>query len=506
MSACRDDPLSPLSQVRGQSAVLGIVLLIGIVAIGSFSIFVVAGGSIDEAQRNAEQERIEQAFVELSQNMATASVDNDSVRTMDFEAGEHGAVTKTNAGNITLEYGGETENVSLGAVEYEGDDGSIVAYQAGGVWRERGNETHMLSAPQVHYEDETLTLPIATVSGEQNLDSGTVTIAHNNTTSHESLSVENESVTMVIESEYYRGWEEYVRTQAGDMAVREVDHENNSVTVLLGYDEVENAFSSGAMYGSKNGLDDDKDHFENATRAPMPELDDVIHEMAEDARNEGEVGDEPVDINLTGKDLSSDISQPLSDGIYYIDEFENGDELNFDISGGNATLIVDGNISVSDSGGINVVNKADENTLKIYSTGEVFRVDGEVCVEACDDGGAKHLQVYGTSEMGSDLGPNSGGAFEGVIYSAADDDNGWWDHENGNGACQDAQARFQGNSFEFNGSIVAHSICAQDASLNIDYDEGLEDANIDIYPEEYSLPPQIHYLNIAEYEIDVENE
>ncbi|WP_265112222.1 DUF7289 family protein [Halosolutus halophilus] len=501
--------INSITSNRGQAALLGIVLLIGMVAVTSVGIFLVGGEAITNTEQQTENERIEQSFVEMGHTMATASADSDGMRSMQFEAGDSGAVTKSDAGWIRIEGDDVDINRSIGAVEYEGDDGTVVAYQAGGVWSERGNQTRMLSAPNVNYdpEAETLWFPITTLSGEGTLDSGEIAVRQNSTDPMDGVRfVENDSVTMTIQSEYYRGWEQFFREEAGGVSVQEVDHENRTVKVMLGYADFDDAFQEGVMINGGEGDFDDKqgvigDEYETGT--PMPPMDDVIDEMIEDAQS----GD--VDENLTG-----DQTATLEDGTYYVDEVNGDVDYNVDLSDGNTTLIVGGDWK--HEGEINVTDRAGDNVLRIYVGGDIAEFDGEVCVKGCN-GNAEVIQFYGPSTMAVSFGPNNSGHFEGILYVASDEKKDWWDGltiQDG-GTCapdqnrdkEDYQVHMQaGGGTNFSGSIVAYSVCALSNASTFNYAEALADADVDPYPEGYERPPQITYLNVAVHELDVKNE
>jgi len=477
------------------------------VAALSIGMFLVAGDAMTVAEERSQHEQVEQAFVELSHTMSTVSASDDTPRSVRFEAGESGAITKTKAGWVRIEGGGVNVNQSIGAVEYEGDDGTIIAYQSGGVWRETGNQTRMLAAPNIDYdsEDKTLWFPITTLSGKQSLKSGEISIRHNDTKPMQNVSfVENDSVTITIQSDYYRGWERYFRTEAGGASVREVDHGNRTIEVLLGYAELEGAFDEGATIGS-----DDPDHFhdkqdeigsDHRRGTPLPEMDPVIERMVADAK-----AGEDVDKNLSNESYSN----PLGAGTYFIEEIDGNEDYKFNLTNGNATLIVENGVKLEENGSISVVDSdaAGENVLRIYSGGNHTLLDGEVCDTSsgsnCSDD-AETIQFYGPSTMSVDFGPGKTGKFEGVLYVSSSEEKDWWDGSTG--ACADYhQVHMQGGG-DFYGSIVAYSVCAHSDSVSFDYDADLSSATIDPYYDEYSLPPQITYLNVAVHELDVENQ
>lgn len=479
---------------RGQASVLALVLLIGMVATASIGILLVGAEAMTDAEQRSEQERIEQSFVELSQQMSSAATNDDVTHAMTFESGQTGAITKTNAGTITIESSSVSKEIQLGAIEYRGDGGSIVAYQAGGVWRERGNKTRMLSAPPIDYdvEQETLWLSVADISEEKDLSSGEVTMSHNDTVPMQDF-VENESVTMTVTSDYYRGWESYFRQQAGDAVVRDVDHANRTVTVKLGYLEVDSAFDSGITYA--NGYDAHKNANVDGPVSPgkMPALDSVIENMMNDTETDA------IDVD---DDLGTvDTTLTKGSGTYVADSIEESGHLKVDLSEGNATLFLDGDIKASGST-ITVTETSDDHSLKVYTTGDLDATNGgDICVDPCeDDTSAQRIQVFGTSEMRAQFGPGGNSRFEGVLYAASNDDS-WSSTKKGN--C-DSQVCIHSNPSVY-GSIVASSVNIQASKATLTYDDALKTADIPLHPESYQLPPQITYLNIAHHKIDVKN-
>lgn len=487
---------------RAQSTLIGIVLLIGMVAIGSLGIFLVASDMLTDVEQESEHDRVENSFVELSQQMETASSDDDVSRSMDIDAGEDGAVVMSNTGNLTIEGGDVNKTIPIGAIEYTGDDGTKIAYQAGGVFRETGNETRVVSAPPINYDadSEALSFPIIKTRDEAQLDSGNIHVSHHKTNPLQEASlVENDSVTIEVESEYYRGWEEFFRTEAGDTSIQNVDHNNQTVQVLVGYETIDGAFDEGVTIAS-----DDPDHFHDhhenfdshSTGTPLPEMDTVIEEIVDDARN--------------GKDIDDNLSDgtytnPLDDGTYFVNEINGDDDYEFNLTKGNATLIVENDVTLEDGGSINVTDRDAnrENVLRVYAGGNHTLIDGNMCVDdgSCD-ADADVIQFYGPSTMSVDFGPGSTGAFEGVFYVASSEEKDWWD--GGTGKCEDYQQFHMQGGGDFYGSLVAYSACAHSSSLSFDYDDDLKDTDIDPYYGDYTLPPQLTYLNVAEHKVDVE--
>ncbi|MFC4542310.1 hypothetical protein ACFO5R_10255 [Halosolutus amylolyticus] len=484
---------------RGQSAMIGIVLLVGMVAVTSAALFLVAGDVLTSTEAQTEEERVEQVFVELSQKMGSAWTDNDVSHSMDLDAGERGAVARAETGwiNVSSEGFDEPINETVGTIEWEGDGGSTIAYEAGAVFSETGNETRVVSVPPMYYDatTETLTLPVTTVSGDSELDSGDISFNHDGTTVYaDSNVVEDADIRITIKSEYYRGWERFFTREAGDTIVRDIDHENRTVSIRVGYLDIDDAFDSGVTLSEPAGEQGNVDFGEEEVRNDrMPELDDVIEAMLEEMKN-GEYSDDVEEVD------SIDGNETYTNGTYLADEvlLEDTTDVTFDLEDGNATLMVDGDVELAHpQSSLSVENATGTNhSLKIYVTGNLS--------SSGDMGGtsATYTEVYGTSETAVAF---DGGSFTGTIYAPSDD----WTGTNplgGKGKCSDEQVCLLSNP-DLTGSVVASSAHFQGGwgSIDFTHDEDLADEPVELYPDEYDLPPQLTYLNVAHHEIDVKN-
>ena len=492
--------------------ILGLVLLVGLVAIASIGIVVYGTEVLAVTEQRAEQERIEGSFVELSHGVSTSTYSTDGVQSTRIEAGDHGAIARTDTGEITLtmEHNGTTasETFSIGTIEYEGDDGTTIAYESGGVFRNTGAETQVISSPDLHYDlgSKTLAMNVYTLGDDTQLSSGDVRIEQHDVRPYgERVDVHDTTFTLRIESRYYVGWKTHFEEQGGDTTVTDYGHldgDRGYVEVTFGYTDFRDVFDEGAgvVYASDTdpndenpGLGEQDEIFGATAPANLHPMDDAIEQLLEDP--------DP-DYDLTEESLDT---ENLADGRYYVDEIGEGDRYEFDLSDGNATLVVEGDVRVGDDDRIAVTNVEDDHHLTIYAGGDLLEVNGEVCVDECTmNGTASHVRFYGPSHMGVDFGPtNTAATFEGLLFVAANEDHGWWDDDPGGGVCDDQQVRMQAGE-EFYGMVVAYSACAQ-ADVDFEYDERLGDRFIDRYPEGYVPPKQLTHLNVVEYEVTVEN-
>ncbi|WP_306058865.1 DUF7289 family protein [Natronococcus wangiae] len=486
---------APISTERGQAALIGFVILIGMVAVASAGILLVGGEVLTATEHQTEEERVLQAFIELSQNMHTVSANDDVSQSIDLDAGEHGAVVKTNTSTLHISGGDVNETIHIGAIEYEGDDGTRIAYQAGAVFHETGEETQVVSSPPIYFdaEAESLSFPIIKAKDEADLSSGDITVRHSETDPlTEANLVQGDTVTVKITSEYYRGWETYFERQGGPTSVQGVEtyeeNQSGTVTVEFGYREVSDAFSSGAVYASD--FESHKHQNVSAENASFPPLDEEINRLMNET--------DPEDEDVTDLETVSGYHS-LEDGVYYADEIDGG-QLDFNLSDGNATLVVDGDIKTEDET-ITVNDYEEGNSLGVYTTGDYLASSnhaGHVCVTKndCEENeDATVIQMVLSSESIAEIGFGSGARYEGVIYAGGSGED--WSSSCGMQVC------FQSN-FDFYGSVVASSVEVQSSAGEFEYDESLEDAELDIYPDESLLPPQITYLNVAEHQIEIE--
>lgn len=236
---------------RGQSEVVGVILLLAVsmTAIGMILFF--GQGSILAIESNVQSERTMNEFALLDSKMATAALGGAGGQRAEMNL-EGGAISsQPDAANFSVEYEpddpGEDDQtwwVRIGNIEYEHPDrDQRIAYEGGGVWtREEGtNQSVMVSPPEFHYRELTLTLPMFNVTSEVNRLSPRERFAVEATETNvfdESDNLENPlppgNVTIWVTSDYYRAWEDYFldRTVGTDDDVESFD-ENNTVKMRL---------------------------------------------------------------------------------------------------------------------------------------------------------------------------------------------------------------------------------------------------------------------------------
>ncbi|WP_439026511.1 DUF7289 family protein [Haloarchaeobius sp. DT45] len=509
---------------RGQSSILAVILLVGIVAIGSVSIVVLGGVALQESKDDVEDQRIEQVFIQLDEGVDSVALGGGSNRQIDFDIRtKKGAVFRKNTGRIVVFANGtEIANESFGSIEYRRDD-STYAYQAGGVWRGTGDDATMVAAPQFHYRDGTLNLPIPTVTGEEELSSGVVHVSKNQTMApvNNVGYVEGKLVTVEIESKYYAGWAQYLRDRTNNVAVS-VDDQNETVLVKLGRPVADTNFSHGVFAtggadgditvdanGANSGIDGDvratgsisdphnniDGTAESGAQSDLEELDTVIETKIDSARNNTSIATvDPVTTTLDGGET------------YYVDGDilpGNGDTVNVDLSGGNVSLIVNGSISLNQAD-LDISGASGDAAFHIYSNGDFAMKKSKAGVA----GGAKHLQIYGDSEMEIAVTGGSNTEFYGTIYAPRDDDAPGVNNAsilvNRENQCGDYDVCIIAGSSSIEGAIVAGStLLGQNTEMT--YDASLSSLEPDLQLEDGLFPPPITFLHVSVHEVQLDD-
>jgi hypothetical protein len=239
---------------RGQSELVGVVLVLGLVLLATVAVVALGATAIEDTQRRSELQSAEQAMTVFDSRAATVALGRSSGRTVDF--GESGGSYDVvpDSGRLVVVHRGwdgaggahELYNESLGAVVYRNADREV-AYQGGGVWvsDDRGN-SRMVSPPEFHYRDGTLTLPVVRVSGTGSTSGRAVAQVTEATRaapvfpdaasqypSGEPYAnrVTTGEVTVKVQSRYYRAWADYFHDRT-DGDVRTYDA-NRTATVTL---------------------------------------------------------------------------------------------------------------------------------------------------------------------------------------------------------------------------------------------------------------------------------
>ncbi|WP_135365817.1 polymer-forming cytoskeletal protein [Halosimplex halophilum] len=241
------------SPTRGQSNVIAVVLLAGLVLAGATVVVVAGSTAINQAQSDSSFASAEQSMRSLGAEIDSVSRDGQSadVQLDALKSGD--AAVEESAGSMTVTVvhkgSGATDShtVELGRIQYEQGQRTLV-YQGGGLFERTGNGSAVVSAPEVSYrqasEGGTLTVPVVAVTGEAVDDEVTVERTaireilpkldgNPDTGSDESVNPlkRGTALRVTVESEVYRAWGSVFEQRIGTGVEYDPDKEQVSFTL-----------------------------------------------------------------------------------------------------------------------------------------------------------------------------------------------------------------------------------------------------------------------------------
>jgi|AntRauMinimDraft_3_1070383.scaffolds.fasta_scaffold02564_2 flagellin-like protein len=394
-----DEHFSMKRSERGQSEVIGVVLLLGI-TIAAVTVTVATGsaalGLVTDEARSAS---VENGMSQLSSQSSLVALGGTDARRFDLGSVDGGQLRlDEEAGRVEVRIENGTDvtttyNGSIGTLEYVGDRRNI-AMQGGGVWAMEGGRGRMISPPEYHYRGETLTFPIVRLIGDESSPaSGTGVVRRTAGDAGEVTETANPlrsgTVVVEVESEYYEGWYDFF-TRRADGTVTKDDGNQTTTARLVVPEEV--SFDRTLAVGQPDGYShkgswkgelSESEYVEGVSSpSPGPLIESSIESAADD-------NDNTPCVTSSGFDNCG----TLRAGTYFI----NGDatvdgDLDFNTTDGNITVVVDGDFDVGNSE-LTVVDGSD-NGVKYYVNGSIdFQGDGYVGT-ANGDIEAKRNQFY----------------------------------------------------------------------------------------------------------------
>ena len=516
---------------RGQAGVLGFALLVGVVAIGVTTVLLVGGAGLTDTQERLDVERATQTLTLVDSQASTVALGDNPVQSVSVDALQRSGTLRAEAtGRLVVETADGTTYVDqeLGTLLYRSDGGEVVAYQGGGVWRGTGTESRMVSPPEFHYRDGTLTLPIVVVNPDTSGASsdGRVTFTPNG--SSRSLApgvIENEILTVTITSDYYVAWGDYFERRVDGVTV-EYDHAADTVEITLAELDIDGDYTTGVVAAGDVTADNGNPNIESEVLTSGTVTGDVSCDAGtgDDCITEGASIDEtPLDMAIERLMVDSEANDPevsLGDGgtldddgtggdvSYYAEGFVTSDTVTFDLTDGNVTLFVDGNVGL-DGGSIRVENGEDTNHYaKVFTNGD-FAMRGGTASVTVESDNATRFQMFGTSEMQFNLGQSNNPGYVGTVYAPrnepAEGQNEVVADEGGafnSAKCKtDADFCMGQGSGTFRGAVNAGPFSVHQ-STDFVYADELEGFRPSL-PTGAVLPPPITFLHVSANRVDV---
>lgn len=240
----------PPEKTRGQSqqradersiaAVIGYVLVVGLVGIVAIGLLVGSLAVFDGAQGEIGTTQATTSVSALAATIDDVSARESATRPITVRGGDRGDVRVIeDAGRIRVVHdaSGLDYETELGALVYR-DGGRTIAYQGGGVWRSDDGATTMLRPPALSYRSSpvpTVTIPVVAVRGDLAGTvpaRGTMRLAPSETrhpTPADRNPIREGSPRIEVESTYCTGWQGYFEQRTG---WRIVDGCGNDDTVI----------------------------------------------------------------------------------------------------------------------------------------------------------------------------------------------------------------------------------------------------------------------------------
>ncbi|UWG51129.1 putative pilin/flagellin [Halalkaliarchaeum sp. AArc-CO] len=336
---------------RGQSAVVGYILVIGL-SLAVVGVVVAVGAvAIADVEESAQASQAEAAMTQFDSSAAEVALGESPKKSV--RLGQHGGsgsvYVDEGAGEITVTWIDENETEvpiaeeQFGKVVYESGD-RTVAYQGGGVWRAENGWSKMVSPPEYHYRDRTLTFPMVKVEGDTSGASpgDQITVSESDFDRHfpnetHTNPLEGGHVHVEVTSDYHYGWKEFFETRTDGSVTHDPDNRTVWVNLTVPFQET---FEHGVATTDEDGVEDRHNSIqgewaEGVYRPSVsPQIDDQIDYCeTEDC-----------------KDLSDAVeSNTIQNGTYYADEDESFEDITFDTTSGDIDLVVDGDVTLDDA-------------------------------------------------------------------------------------------------------------------------------------------------------------
>ncbi|WP_229124068.1 vWA domain-containing protein [Halapricum desulfuricans] len=215
---------------RAVSELIGAVIIVGLVLTGSVLVVYFGTNVIDETRQGQSDESAEIGIQEIDSRLSTLST-SSAATTTSFEIGsniEGDAYLVENEGYLNLTVNTRSTcsvQEPLDSVRIERDDGQIVAYEAGGTWIKSPDGGAIYNtAPDVSYRNGTVDISLLNLTGRVS-EGANQAVTDVNTSRRDSKSAVNtvlqgecvrpDNVTLRIQSDFYRGWADYLETETG---------------------------------------------------------------------------------------------------------------------------------------------------------------------------------------------------------------------------------------------------------------------------------------------------
>ncbi len=215
------------------SEALGFILTLGVLIIASSLVYLGGYPILQDSMKASHFQEMEESFMLLGQNMNEVAYERAPIRTTELKILQ-GSMSTQRDSYMQVVVNDTSYTYYMGSIEYFLDD-QVIAYENGGIWTKYKNDvTIMRSKPNINHANITI-IPIVELLGAYSKGGeGTVRIraSHSDSSSICFINSTGYDATIIITSNFYKGWETYLKDDVGAKDIV-VDDSNQTVTANL---------------------------------------------------------------------------------------------------------------------------------------------------------------------------------------------------------------------------------------------------------------------------------
>ncbi len=208
------------------SELIGMVLLIGIVLVGSVTVVVLGAGALSDAEQQTRIESAQNHLQHLDGRLATLSVGDEQTR-VTFESGRSLVrdyrIDRSGSINVTVDQNGTCAvKQAFSTVLFEDSQGRTVGYEAGGIWAAGIDRSTVTSPPQLTFEGGTLEVRLVNITGQidQQTNQARLNVSKSRNRTQKISRVltrgdciRPDNVTVWVDSRFQSGWHDYLQSE-----------------------------------------------------------------------------------------------------------------------------------------------------------------------------------------------------------------------------------------------------------------------------------------------------
>jgi len=216
------------SDERGISEILGTVLLISMVLLGSATVIIFGASAVSDATEETRTEAATDYLEEVDSRLATLSASSDDPEVLfdpqdsaasDYRINREGYLNVTVNGNPDCSF-----QQTLSSIQFEDTNGNTVGYEAGGVFRSDVGGSVLVTPPDVVFSEGTVSVSLVNVTGTfdqaRNRVRLNATKTRNTTQAFSSRLLHDkcarpDTINVTVDSRFAGAWRDYLVDETG---------------------------------------------------------------------------------------------------------------------------------------------------------------------------------------------------------------------------------------------------------------------------------------------------